>query len=400
VKKFSLLRIALVLLAVIFIANQLITTLYKPISVETTQFYNANDGFKITGVVIRNETYVTTPKDGVLHYMLNDGERVSNGGVIANIYQSEDASITLSQIDTIKNKISDIKEIISLNNIEAANLEVAKENVSKNLDSLILSSSFGNFEEIHTKSEKLLSAINRRQAILGDTSNFSEQLSVLNSEYDAVKNSLPNAVGKIKSKKSGYFLTKTDGYENIFDINDLSSLTPEFLKSISPKEVPENVVGKIVSDYEWYIAANVSLSQSLNFKEGDALKIYTEINSSPVLDVKIKKINISNNNTDAVIVFSCNNMNSDLAALRSASMLVVDNEYSGLRISKKSLRMPDSVSGVYVVEGMQIKFKKVKIVYTADDFVLCEKSDDDDALRLYDQVVVKGKNLYDGKIIS
>jgi hypothetical protein len=89
-----------------------------------------------------------------------------------------------------------------------------------------------------------------------------------------------------------------------------------------------------------------------------------------------------------------------LAALRSASMLVVDNEYSGLRISKKSLRMPDSVSGVYVVEGMQIKFKKVKIVYTADDFVLCEKSDDDDALRLYDQVVVKGKNLYDGKIIS
>ena len=67
---------------------------------------------------------------------------------------------------------------------------------------------------------------------------------------------------------------------------------------------------------------------------------------------------------------------------------------------RKALRAPDSVPGVYVLTGMQIEFKPVEIIYTGEDYIICKKSDSDDALRLYDQVVVKGKNLYDGKIVS
>jgi hypothetical protein len=93
-------------------------------------------------------------------------------------------------------------------------------------------------------------------------------------------------------------------------------------------------------------------------------------------------------------------MNAELASLRSASMTVVNKEYSGLYIPKKAQRVIDSKRGVYVLSGMQIKFKPIEIVYTGDNYIICKKSDEDGALRLYDQVVVKGKNLYDGKIIS
>ena len=93
-------------------------------------------------------------------------------------------------------------------------------------------------------------------------------------------------------------------------------------------------------------------------------------------------------------------MNSELAAMRKGTMTVIKQEYSGLRVPKKALRVVDSQKGVYVVNGMQIKFIPVEITYTADTFILCKKSDENGALKLYDQVVVKGKNLYDGKIIG
>lgn len=399
-KRFSPLKLIIGLVLIVFLLTQIFYSFYKPISTQTAIYRTVNDGFNITGVVIRNENYITSSQDGVLHFMIEDGERVSKNGIIANIYKSENASITLSQIDSISKKIEDIEEIVSFNNIEAANLDVANTNVSNNLDDLILSSSFGDFNNIEEKCDELLSSLNRRQAILGEKADFSEQLAILNSEYKALKDSLSNPEGKIRSNRSGYFLTKVDGYENAFDIENLSEITPDFLDNLSKKEVPENTVGKLVSDYEWYIAANVSIGQSLNYKVGDSLSLHTDLKTAQILSVKVKKINVSKDGANAVIIFSCNDMNAELASLRSASMTIVNKEYSGLYIPKKAQRVIDSKRGVYVLSGMQIKFKPIEIVYTGDNYIICKKSDEDGALRLYDQVVVKGKNLYDGKIIS
>ena len=87
--------------------------------------------------------------------------------------------------------------------------------------------------------------------------------------------------------------------------------------------------------------------------------------------------------------------------MRSGPMTVVSKEYSGLKIPRKALRVVDSQRGVYVVNGMQINFVPVNILYSTDSFIICEKqNDNDNVLKLYDSVVVKGKNLYDGKIIG
>jgi hypothetical protein len=400
VKKLSPLRVLIVLILAAFIVRQVFYFFYKPISTQTAVYRTTNDGFEITGVVIRNETYVTSSKNGVLHFMIDDGNRVSKNGTIANIYKNEDASITLSQIDSIEKKIEDIENIISFNNIEASNLDVANVNVDTGLDNLILSASHGNFYDVDDSCDSLLSALNRRQAILGENTDFTKQLALLNAEYEVLQNSLSNPIGKIKSEESGYFLTKVDGYENSFNTENLSEISPDFLNNLSKKEIPEKVIGKIVSDYEWFIAANISISKSLNFKVGETVAIHTDLKSAPILDVKVNKINISDDGTNAVIIFSCNNINSELASIRTASFKVVKKEYSGLYVPKKALRVVDSVRGVYVISGMQIKFKPINILYTGDSYIICEKTNKNGDLRLYDQVVVKGKNLYDGKIIS
>lgn len=397
----SFFRFLLLALVVVFIVHQSVSAVYKPIKSESAIYYTANDGFKITGLIIRDETEVKSKTSGVMHFVLADGNRVSKGGTIANIYETESASITVSEIEKIKKKIADIEDILSYNDVEAANLEIISTRVNNAVNNLILSTATGDYGNVNLNSEELLSAINRKQAALGTDSSFKDQLKTLKAELKELSADLPTVKGKITSDKSGYFVSKTDGYEKVLTTKDLESVTSEFLDSVEPKENGKNVIGKIVSDYEWYIAANIEVSDSLKYKEGEELKIATSVKSSPVLNVTVKKINISEKTGKAVIIFACNEMNNELAIMRSGPMTVIRNEYSGLKIPKKALRVVDSVRGVYVVNGMQINFVPVNILYSNDSFIICEKqTDNDNVLKLYDSVVVKGKNLYDGKIIG
>lgn len=394
-------KIALLVLVIIFIINQIVSALYTPIKTETAEFCTANDGFNITGHIIRDEITVTSKSDGVLHFVTDDGSRVSKNGVIANIYNSESASITVSEINILKSQIADIEDILSFNDIQAANLDLINSRINDRLNDVLYSGAAGNYADMEELSEELLSAQNRKQAALGATSGLSSRLSGLKKKLKQLSASLPSATGSIRARESGYFVSKTDGYESVFTTSDLSKITPEYLSKVKPKTVKKGTIGKIVSDYEWYIAATVSINDSLKYKEGQELKILTNIKSSPTLLVNVEKINISEKTESAVIIFACNDMNSELATLRTASMTVVSREYSGLRVPTKALRVVDSVRGVYVQNGMQINFVPIEILYSNDEYMILKKENENgNYLKLYDKVVVKGKNLYDGKIVG
>ena len=390
-----------ILLAAVFAVHQFISSVYSPVKTETAVFYSASDGLNITGLIIRSETLVTSSEGGVMHFVLEDGSRVAKDGVIANIYDSESASITLSKIDSVNTKIEDIEEMLSYNDLEAADLDMINAKATQSLNNLIVSGASGNFGNMSELSDELLSALNRRQVAMGETTDFSAQLEQLKAEKNELSASLPAAKGTVKAAMSGYFVSKADGYETVLTCGNPESITPEFMSSVSAAELPDGVIGKIVSDYEWYIAAEISINESLKYKEGDSLTIYTSVKSYPKLPVTVKKINISESSSTAVVVFSCNEMNSELATMRSGPMTVVTKEYDGLRVPSAALRVVDSKRGVYVLTGMQVKFVEVNVLYKDDSYMICEKqTSDESVLRLYDEVIVKGKNLYDGKIVG
>ena len=395
------LKFFVVLLIAVFFVHQAAAAVYKPISTESASYYTAADGLNITGLIIRNETLVKSQSGGVMHFIASDGDRVAKNGIIANIYDNETASITLSRMDSVNAKIADIEEMMSYNDLEAADLDMINTRVQKSLDSMIISVSGGDFDNYLDCREALLSALNRRQIAMGETADFSSQLAALKSELASLSSSLPAAKGTIRAEKSGYFVSKTDGYEQSLTADILDALTPEKLDSVKSAQTPADVIGKIVSDYEWYIAARVSINESLKYKEGDSLTVYTSVKSYPQMPVTLKKINISESSSSAVLIFECSDMNSELASMRTGPMTVVKKEYSGLKVPKSALRVVDSKRGVYVLTGMQIKFVEVNVLFSNDSYMICEKqTDDENVLRLYDEVVTRGKNLYDGKIVG
>ncbi len=395
------LKIFLVLLALVFVLHQLYSSFYKPISTQTAEYFEVVSGVSANGIIIRNEKIITNSVSGTLHYITADGTRAAKGGTIAEIYSDPGVSGKISRMHAAQNELRSISQIEEYNNVRATDMELINSKVSEALNSVVRSCATGDFGGVSDAGEQLLMGINRRQVLTGELADFSERKTALTEELKALNSSIPAASGRVVADVSGYFVSSTDGFENVLGVSDLTVFTPEFLKNAVPEKVPDNAIGKIVSDYEWYIAAQMSVSDSLKYKVDDELTVKTSVKSAPQLDVTVKCINMPTESDSAVVIFSCQQMNGDLAVMRSGNITVVNKVYKGLRLSKKSLRVVDGVTGVYTVSGMRLKFVPVNVIYSTEDFIICEQQfSESKVLRLYDEVIVKGKGLYDGKVIG
>ena len=395
------LRIIICIIAVVFVVHQVYSSAYKPITTVSAEYYTAVEGFSINGIVIREEKIITSDKAGTLHFTLSDGERVAKDGVIANIYSNAEASVTVNRIEQLTSRIADIEEMQSYNDVEAADITLVNTKINNSLNTMLRGIASGDFSSFEENSAELLTNISRRQMITGEQTDFSARLTELKTELESLTATLPQPIGSIRTDASGYFVSGVDGYENVLSCENIEAVTPQYLDSLKSEEVPSNAIGKIVSGYTWYIAAQVNISDSLKYKVGDSLTLKTTLKSSPELDVTVEQINTSQTDDAAVIIFSCQQMNSELASIRKGSMTIINSTYSGLKIPTKALRFQDDKTGVFVRSGMAIKFVGVNVIYRTDEYIICEQQvSSDTVLRLYDDVVVKGKRLYDGKIVD
>jgi len=396
-------RIVLIVVLAVFLFHHIYSAFYSPITTESAQFVSEVNGISFTGMIIRNEAAIERSNSGVMHLCVSDGERVAKDGVIADIYTSEQDSIAVTEIKELKERIKGIEKIQGYNDLAAVDINLLNNKINGALSEILFLSGSGNLKKARENTDDLLTMMTRKEMVIGNATDFSAQLNTLNSELNALEASLSNPVDSITAQSSGFFVSQIDGYETVLKTDNLDTFTPEFIDSVMPDSTAtDNKIGKIVSDYTWYIAASVTADQSLAYKAGDTVKIKTLLKSNPYINVIVEKINLSADRERAVILFSCQEMNAELATMRTGAMTLIAGEYEGLKIDRGALRVNDNQTGVYVVSGMELKFVKVKVLYQTEEYVICEKAvaSDNTSLRLYDKVVVKGRNLYDGKIIN
>ena len=113
------------------------------------------------------------------------------------------------------------------------------------------------------------------------------------------------------------------------------------------------------------------------------------------------------NTDETVLILSSKIMDSDIARLRTEDVEIVINETDGIRVNKSAVRVIDGVQGVYVLTGNIVRFKKLDIIYTGEDYVISKMIKEDvydenkvPYLKIYDAVILEGKDLKDGKLIG
>lgn len=398
-KRRKLIKFAVITAIIVFFAYQYYVSFYAAIKTESAEQFQYTESIDTVGTFIRNEMTVTSDHQGTVHFVIANGEKVAKQGVIAKIYQSDAASAAASRIDEINAQLSVIAEIEGYNDSTAVDVDTINDRITKHINNLAYTVHDGRFYDIGNSVAELLTMMTRKQVATGEQSDFSALKASLTAEKEALALSMGQAHGSIISEKSGYFVSAADGYEELLTSVDLEKYTPEFLNDLKQNTVAHNVIGKIVYDYQWYVAAPVSLSDSMHYKVGQTVTLKTDTSASRV-SATVERINLSETSDDAVLVFKITEMNSELASMRTGNIAIIKDEYEGIRVPSTALRVVDSVTGVYVVSGMEAKFVAIDIIHSTEDYSVCLlNTSDSSKLRLYDEIIVKGKNLYDGKII-
>ena len=159
-------------------------------------------------------------------------------------------------------------------------------------------------------------------------------------------------------------------------------------------------VGKLVESSEWYIASVVEQSISQHISKDDWVEATIPLLSDRVYRCQVASLTMDYASGKAVLVLRCSQMDGEVAKARVEKIQLRMNTYHGMRINQSAMRVVDGITGVYVVDGISAVFKPVEIIYSDSGFAICAyDTSNTDALKQYDEVIIRGGDLYDGKII-
>lgn len=416
--------VALMLIFIVFI---FVTTNFMGsdgIVTEVTYKGVANDTISTTGFVIRDEEYIRNNSNGVLVYQVSNGEKITADGTIATIYSDEADAVNYQRLCEVNEELEELNQLNSVMGSSNVGLDSVNNRLDQKLQSFIACVNKREFSEISSAEKDLLSAIYRKQTMTGDQKDFNDKIAVLEAEKESIENSFNDSTGEIKTENSGYFVSTIDGYENSFSVDDMSQIKYSDITDVKAQEVDEEkYVGKVIKGVNWYIACPITNEEAvaINHNSG-SISLKIPYATSEAMPVKVVSVNQFSNEEKAVVILECNYMNPALTQIRNEAVEIQLNTYEGLKISKKALHddyvdavVTDDagnetekevkVQGVYVKYGSQLLFKQVFIIYSGEDYVICSENPGDElvygsTLELYDEVVVEGDDLYDGKLID
>ncbi len=399
-KIISIVASALVLL---YMGFQLHSVLNKGISTEFAVPYTYNQKISATGYVVRDEEIIASEHGGgVVGYCQQNGSKVAAGSVVAEVFSTEDQANAKNRISEIDSSLEKLKDLQESGKQYAVSAELLNLKINERINNLLNIADSGSFNGFDDACDDLLESMNKKQIATGSLSGFESSTEQLKSE----KASLESIVGtpsQITCQKSGYFVNQVDGHENRITVEALEKMTVDELSAVENIEVSKssNAVGKVISGNEWYIAAVLENKDIKQMSLGDEIKIYIPTMTSNELLCSVAFMNVDYAAEKTMVAFKCNRMETDLSDIRIESIEVCVNTYQGLRVKSSAVRIIEGVTGVYVISGINADFKTVELLYSDSVFAVCKvNSDSSSGLKIYDEVIVDGSDLYDGKTVK
>ena len=414
---------ALFALFLLVYASMLIyTSNFTMLETEQADFYELSDCVEAEAFILRDEEYITNSKKGIISYTLSDGEKVNAGGTVARLFSSEKEVEDWQKYNDVKSELTLLEQMTSTSDSMFVNLDTVDAQIRKRITDYKNETAQNKLNGASAKLE-LLRLFNERTVVTGGSANFDERIAQLREELDSIH--VSEGVGSVKSKKSGFFGSKLDGFESALDYTKAEKLSADDVKAAVMKEPPSDAVGKIVKTINWYLLCPVTSEQALTIASGDTVvdvSIPRVMSSS--IPATVLGVNQSSKTADGLLVMKSDYMDGTIADIRRENITIKTYTYSGLRVSKSAIHedyinvydydgngnktgqaRKEKVQGVYVVHGKRLQFVQVKIIYSDNDFVICSDDPTDpeilgsNTITLHDTVVVKGKELYDGKIV-
>ncbi len=352
--------------------------------------------------VVRDEEYLTADNtSGTVVSIAEDGKRVASGDNVAVVFQSTESAAAYVRINELEKEIEFYNQLKNRVGI-GTNAPSSYSSLINNACINFIATSRGEIDsDYYTALNDFRDAVTTRQLAVGKELSVDAKLAELEAELVSLQTKATGYT-TVASPSPGYYIGSVDGYENAIKYDNVKNVNCATINSLlaSKKEnVSSNVMGKLVDEFNWYLLCTVPYNESGDITVNKTVSV--NVPNTAVGVIKCTVVYKGDKEDDNVaVVIKCNVMNRDVANLRIENIEIITDEYTGIRINNKAIRVVDGEKGVYVKRGNIISFKKINILHSTEDYSIIEKTDDTSFVRQYDTIITEGIDLYDGKVVS
>ena len=415
--------IAFLLLAAIYVVYQAAHILFPQNVYETALPAVISDTVEADGVLLFDESYVAG--SGNLGYLAADGERVSAGTAVAEVYSNASQASLRLQLNQLNDQIDLLQKS---QNTSALQLDTLLKERSSALYDLLDTLDDSDYEAVDDDANAYLLAQNKLWVVTGEAANFTDQITALVQQSQSVQAQL-GSPAQITAPQTGYFVRSSSSGRLNASADDILALNAQELQGYlqsDPVLALDGCAGKIVAGFtcRYVGVCTVKQGEKLLGQNGKPLSTAVEISFPGQVENSLKatvtEVEIDQDSGLARFVLSCNSINGDVLCLNRAAARISVGERSGLRVPAAAVHYlkedgteaqtqgENYIPGVYVKLGNIARFCPIDPVdadhplITDGDYILVLPEGTEGSVskvRLYDEIIVSGQNLYDGKLL-
>lgn len=280
--------------------------------------------------VLQGENY----KNGMVQ-IASENERVAKGEKVFRYYSDgeEDLIEQIAELDTKINEAiasSGLKSLSSASDI--VNLE---SQIESNLENMY---GINEIQKIQEYKKKIENYMSKKAQISGEASPEGSEVKKLIEQRSALERTVDSSSELISTDRAGLVSYKVDGLEEILKIDDFSYLNKDLLDSFDLKVgavIPQSTEkGKIVNNYECYIAVCMNTERALSAKVGE--KVTIRLSNTDEVSAEIAYASEADNN-GRILVFKIKDDVEKLIEYRKISLDIIWWKYTGFKVSNDAI---------------------------------------------------------------
>ncbi len=390
-----------------------------PYSTTPAYTYAADNAVTVSGYVVREEEVL--PGSGSFVYSgRGEGERVSPGGTVAQIYQSARDLENANALRSLEEQLTELKKAQTFAGGDQSYAALSLQ-IDKAMLSLQTALARNDLTAAIGAGGELRSASLRYGYAYGDAGNPAAAIASLEGRLSALSDTVGSGTTYVTAPRGGLFSSLVDGYETVLTPQRLETMTARDYRAIAPE--PASGVGRMIYGDTWYFATLMRTESMGHLAVGDTVQIKFQTGLSQKLSLRVRRIG-DEDSGQRLVVFSSSQYLHLTTLLRRQNAQIIFDSYEGIRVPRSAVRIAwepvtdgegqpvlesDGTAkkiqrtGVYCVWGNRARFKPVEIVWQEDQYMLVaptEGTGDAYRIRAGDQVITAAAELYDGKVIE
>lgn len=336
-------------------------------------------------VIVRDEKVYNAENYGKASFLASEGERVSEGTEIAEVYKWGYNDKIMSELLETQTKIEQYQENNLLHDVIDQDLAAINQSIadkSELISNIVNGKADGDLIE-EEKALKLL--MENKQQYLHEKVNADTQLDQYYEQESQLLERVDSWRETVTAPEAGVVSFYFDGCEDLLNANNIEQLTIKNINDIvngsaltqATASEAQRPLYRLVDNYKWYLLI-VSTVPIHEFESDSEFYIAFK----DYVDQQYTGKVVGKREEESGYIYAIE-ITDDIGPLLNTRRADADihTVFQGLKVPSKSIKTVENVKGVYVIENKEEVFVPITVLIDQDGYAIIKPANENDKLQ-------------------